>query len=304
MPAIPDIAHRAARAAGGGQVIAIEGLVEHQNAARSRPADKFVRREGHRIDRGIGVICGVHIDGRVGGRRRAIERQNGVMRVQQLCQAAHICDDAGNVGGRRERANARPAPPLRRFKQGFQRRIVYPAIGAELYPHHFGHAFAPAQLVGMVLVRPDKHDRTRGRQMGFQSRFGFWPQSGADRIAHAGKAGGRAGNAQNFLQLVDGGGRACAAGDEGVVFRGVHRAPDGGLGLFQPGIGGTAGGAVFGMRIGEECMERIDLVFHRAVRAAGGGIVCIDKRALPERRADHAMPGGQPFAQRVHCLSA
>ena len=90
---------------------------------------------------------------------------------RSFCQPAYIGDDAGDVGGCRERANAHPAQPLRGFQQGFQRGEVYPAIAAELDPDYFGHAFTPAQLVGMVLIRADEDDRACRGQMGVQSRF-------------------------------------------------------------------------------------------------------------------------------------
>ena len=57
----------------------------------------------------------------------------------------------------------------------------------------------------------------------------------------------------------------------------------------EPGVGGPPPWRCLRyVRIGEEGVERRNLVLRRrGVRAAGGGVVGIDERTLPERGADH-----------------
>ena len=101
-----DVVDRAA-ARHGRYPVAQQVAADHQDARRTRPAHELVRRQEHRVLVRLGVAgtSAVHLDVDVrGGGREVPERQRAVP-VQQVGDRVGVADDAGDVRGRRERAD-------------------------------------------------------------------------------------------------------------------------------------------------------------------------------------------------------
>ena len=153
-------------------------------------------------------------------------------------------------------------------ERALERVHVDTAITGERNGDHFGQALAPAQLVGMVFIGPDK-----------DHRVALMPGQAAQRLTR----GRRHGDTEDFLQLVDRRGRACAAGHKTVAGAGIDRRLDDPLGLAHPGIAGPARRAVFAVGIGIVGGETGNHAFDRGDGAAGGGVVGVKQRTRPER---------------------
>ena len=145
-----------------GHAVAQQRAPNHQHARRARTADELVRADEHGVlvrQRVLGALR-VHVDLDVrSGAREVPERQRPVA-VQQIGDGARVRHDAGHVRRRRERSDLQ-RPRLRSVDQlGFELRQIDVPVGVLGDRDHVGDRFAPRQLVGVVLERPDEDDRT------------------------------------------------------------------------------------------------------------------------------------------------
>ena len=133
------------------------------------------------------------------------------------------------------------------------------AVGVLADRHDVGDRFAPRQLVGMVLVRPDEHHR-------------------ALRTIEPEKAD----------ELVDRTGRPGAAEQHHIVVAAVDRPADDAAGLLAQRGGAAAGRRSLGVGVAVRRQHLIaDEVLHERERAARRGRVGVDHAPGSERAVEH-----------------
>src|SRR5690606_39953451 len=98
--------------------------------------------------------------------------------------------------------------------------------------------------------------------------------------------GRRDGDTEDLLELVDGGRRAGAAGDDLPALARVQRLLDRALGLVEEVRRGTAGEAVLGVAVGVERGHLAEVVLDEGEAPARRSEVGVDEEALDERRND------------------
>ena len=234
-----------------------------EDAGGRRAADQLVRAEEHRVD---------PVHRQVDVRRRGgevPERQRAVL-VEQRGQAGDVADDAGDVGGRRERADLeRPVGVL--LELVGEERLVDVPVGVLGTDHDVGDRLAPRQLVGVVLERPDEHDRPQVRRDVVGEAVLVLEGRGDPQAEDADQLGDRAG--------------AARAGEDhrAVVVRParlVHQSP---RVLAQPrGLQAGAARLGVGVRVAGEHLVP-DEVLEEADRAAGRRVVGVRHPSRPER---------------------
>ena len=135
---------------------------DDQDAGRLRAADELVRGQEHRVL----VIAGARAGGgdpdrHVGPGGGVVPERQRAMGVQQRGDRVGVGHDAGDVGGGREAADQQ-RPLCVAVSSRLQVGEVDMAVGVLADHHHLGDRLAPRQLVGVVLVRADEHDRPPG----------------------------------------------------------------------------------------------------------------------------------------------
>ena len=129
-----------------------------QHARRPGPADELVGRDEHRVLGRERVAGGVHLDRHVRRRRREVEEGQRPVLVEEARDPARVGHDPGHVRGRRERPDLQR--PVRVSLQLLaQHGEVDVALAVLADHHHVRDGLAPGQLVAVVLVRADEHDR-------------------------------------------------------------------------------------------------------------------------------------------------
>ena len=125
--------------------------------------------------------------------------------------------------------------------------------------HEIRDRLSPGQLVGVVLVGADEHDR---------------PCGGIElEQAH---------------ELVDRAGRARAAEEDDIVIAALHRPVDDAAGVLPQRGGATPGRRCLGMRVAVRRQHLIAYeVLDEGERAPGGGRIRVDDAARPEWALDH-----------------
>ena len=159
-----DVRHGAA-ARNRGHAIGEQVAAGGQDPGRARAPDELVGADEDRVlVIQLGVVAGAvrgELDVHVRSRRPEVPERAGAEAVEQDRDRARVADDPGDVRRRREAADLQPAPGMA-SKLPFERREVDPSVGILGNRHQIGDGFAPRQLVGVVLVRPDEHDRAIG----------------------------------------------------------------------------------------------------------------------------------------------
>ena len=196
------------------------------------------------------------------------------MPVQQRGDRRGVGDDAGHVRRRGERADPQwtVVVPVQLDLQSVQ---VDVAVRVLRDHHDVRDGLAPGQLVGVVLVRADEHDRPLVRR----DRAGQVPAVVELR---------RHPQPEDADHLVDRAGAAGAAEHDDGLLVTAHRVPDDRPGvLAQPGRL-QAGAAGLGVRVG---VAREDLgadeVLQEPEGPAGRGVVRVRHPARPVRSGHH-----------------
>ena len=173
-----------------------------EDARRARPADELVGRDEHRVLVGQRVAGRVHLDRDVRRRGREVEERQRAVRVEEARDLVRVGHDPGHVGRGRERADLqRPVGIGRQLVLELGEVDVAVLVLADR--DHVRDALAPRQLVAVVLVRPDEHDRPL-------------PGGNARPEAPPLVEVGRDPDVEDVDEPVDRGGRARAAEDHGV----------------------------------------------------------------------------------------
>ena len=96
----PHVIHRAAGTHTRWQISVVDALVEHENAARSRTAQKLVWRNENRVDRRVLIASWfrVHVDINIGCTSGIVETRHGTILVQQTRYLTNIAAYARYVG--------------------------------------------------------------------------------------------------------------------------------------------------------------------------------------------------------------
>ena len=136
----------------------VHTFVEDQDAWCSRSAEELVCTDEDGV---VAIVLpGPHVDVDVGCRRGEVEAGPGIVRVQDAGDGPSVGADAGDVACGRERTDLAAALPARVGERGFEGGEVALPGRAQRDLDDLDERFAPRDLVGVVLVRPDEHDRT------------------------------------------------------------------------------------------------------------------------------------------------
>ena len=159
-----DVHHRAA-SGHGRHAVRHEFAAHHQQSGRPRAADELVRREEDRVlvRRLRDALGGVHLDVDVRRARSEVPEGQRAVLVQQRGDAVGVRHDAGHVGRRREAADLeRPVGVLLQLLGKLN--LIDVPVGVLVDRDDVGDRLAPRQLVGVMLERPDEHDRSLVRR--------------------------------------------------------------------------------------------------------------------------------------------
>ncbi len=282
-----DVGHRAA--AGHDRHPVGEQLApRHQHPGRRRAADELVRREEDRVLVGERVAGGrVHLDVDVGGGGGEVPERERAVLVQQRRDAVGVADDAGDVGGRAERADLQRAvgelgEPLAQVVE------AHPAVGVLADDHDVGDRLAPGHLVRVVLVRADEHHRALVAR---------------DLLAQLPAVLEGRGDAQpeHPDQLVDRPGAPRPGEDHHGVVVAVHGvADDAARVLAQPG-GLQAGSAALGVGVGVAGQHLVaDEVLEEGQRPTGCRVVGVRDPAPPVGGGHHVVLTDDGLANAAH----
>ena len=151
---------------GGRHAVREQVAARGEYPRRAGAADELVRADEDRIlvvqlspvARAMGRQFDVHV--RCGSPE--IPERSRAESVEQDGDCTGVADDPGDIRCRREASDLQFAAGVP-GEFSFERREVDPPVGILGDRHHVGDGLAPRQLVGMVLVRPDEHDRALGR---------------------------------------------------------------------------------------------------------------------------------------------
>ena len=138
-----------------------------EDTRRPWAADELVGRDEDRVlvrERvGLARRERAHLDRDVRRGGREVPERQRAMAVEQDRDRADVAQDAGHVRGCRERADLqRPVDVL--DERGLEPGEVDPAVVVLGDDDDVGQRLAPGQLVAVVLVGPDEHDRALGRR--------------------------------------------------------------------------------------------------------------------------------------------
>jgi len=137
--------HGAPGADGGGQVVAVDPLVDDQDAGSSRPAQQLVRGEEDAVQEA--VLSAADLDAGVRGDGRVVEEGQGVVAVQEAGHLEHGGDQPGHVGGGGEGPDFAPVAVFRVGDLALQVGQVQQPLLVQLDLHDLGEALAPGNLV-------------------------------------------------------------------------------------------------------------------------------------------------------------
>ena len=270
-------------------------LPDREHARRAGSADELVRRHEHRVHRAVDVLGAVpvHLDRDVRCRRREVPERQGAVPVQQIGDRVGVGDDAGDVRRGGEGADLERAF-LVRPQCSVQRSQVDVAVGVLGDRHDVADRLAPAELVGVVLERPDEHDRSLvgGDVLG--------------QVVAVVEVGGNP-QVEQPDQLVDRGRGAGAAEDHGHVRAGAQPGLDQLTRvLAQPG-GLQSGAAGLGVGVGVARQHLVpDEVLEEGQRPTAGGVVGVGYPAGAVRAvhdlvvADHGLTDTPQQTGLVH----
>ncbi len=284
------------------QVALVQALVEHEHAARARSAKELVRRQEHGIVRRITAVRigrGVHVDLDVRRAGRVVEARVRIVRVQQPRNLARGRAHARDVRSRRERTDAQPPLVFGQLQQVPQVLDVHAAIRGEIHFDHGRQPLAPGDFVAVMLVRPHEDHRLL--------RLLEAPELLELRLAHEGPQlvaddlarGGRQGDAQDLLQLVDRARCTRAARHDPTLRPRVDRALDGALRFVQQPAHAAAGEVVFGVGIGVDALQLLQVLLDEEQAATRRRVVAVHHQAAAERRVEGGVDADDLRAQEV-----
>ena len=161
------------------------------------------------------------------------------MAVEQRRDRAGVGDDPGDVRRRREAADLERAVGVcGRAPPRGRPRSMWPSASSSI-DHDVGDRLAPRQLVGVVLVRADEHDRPLARR-----------DLPAQVVALV--EVGREAQVETSMSLLIGAGRARAAEDDDVVVGAADRVADDPPRVLAEAGGLEAGARGLGVGVGVE----------------------------------------------------
>ncbi len=261
-----------------------------------------MRREEHRVDRRVAVRGPgrrIHVDADVRRAGREVEAGVGVVRVQQPRDLVHRRAHAGDVRGRRERADPEAPAVLGLAQQLLEVREVDAAVGGEVHLDDGRESLSPGDFVRVVLVGPDEHDRLARLLVAAEGLVLLGAEELAQLVADRLAGRGRQEHAEDLLQLVDRAGRAGAAGDDAALRARVHRALDRGLRLVQQPAHAAAGQVVLGVRVRVDPLQRLQVALDEHQAAAGGRVVAVDHQPAAERRVERRVDADDLAAEEL-----
>jgi hypothetical protein len=88
-----------------GHRVVVQRAIEDHHARRARTAEELVRREEHRIERGLGIARGVHVDRNVWRRCGEVDDRDPTRTAHQSRHLVVRREDAGHVRAGAERAD-------------------------------------------------------------------------------------------------------------------------------------------------------------------------------------------------------
>lgn len=245
-----------------GHTVLQQFAADDEHARGAGAADELVRAEHHGIlvrQRVLGAPR-VHVDVDVRGGGGEIPHGERSVAVEQVGNGTRVRQDAGDVGGGRERADLhRSIGEAHQF--GFQLGKVDVTVGVFLDGDHIGDRLAPGQLVGVVLERADEHDRAFARRDVLQ------------QVVAVVEVGGQP-DVHDADQPIDGSGGARTAEDDARVVVAAHGVVDDAASVFAQASGLQAGARRLGVGVGVAGQHLVaDEVFDEAERPAGCGVV-------------------------------
>ncbi len=208
------------------------------------------------------------------------------MRVQHPGDLAHRRAHAGDVRGRRERADPEASAVLGLAKQPFEVRKVNAAIRCEVHLDDGCKPLPPGDFVGVVFVGPDEHDRLAQLLVAAECLVLLRAQELTQLFPDRLTGRRRQEHAEDLLQLVDGTGRTGAAGDDAALGARVHRALDRILSLVQQPAHAAAREVVLGVRVRVDPLQRLQVALDEHQAAARGRVVAVDHQPTTERRVE------------------
>ncbi|MCK7541336.1 MAG: hypothetical protein MZV63_65835 [Marinilabiliales bacterium] len=268
------------------QVLAIDPLVEDQDAARTGPAEELVGGDEHGVETGVLARRSgrrVHVDADIGGAGRIIEAGHRPVTVEHRGQLADGRDEARDIGGRRERADAHSAEISRVPQQLFEVGQVDAAVPAQAHDDDRARSFAPGQLVGVMLIGADEDHRPVGFDESFEIGGPLRPGMLADEREEHLPGRRRQSCADDPLEAVDGRRAAESDADDPSLRPSIDGLLDGPLGAVENAGHAPAGDVVLGMRIRIVALEAKEIGLDEAERSSGGRVVAIDHQAFAER---------------------
>ena len=245
------------------------------------PADELVGRDEDRVLVGerVGLPAGrvgerTHLDRDVRRRGGEVPERQRAVAVEQDRDRPDVADDPGHVRGRRERADLQ-RPVGVGDELGLEPLEVDPPVVVLGDDDDVGQRLAPRQLVAVVLVRSDEHDRPLARR----------DQPGqVVAIVEV----GRQADLEAVDELVDRPGRARAGEQDDVVVLGpADRLADDPPGVLAEAGRLEPGPRRFGVGVAVERQDRVaDEVLDERERATRRGVVGVRHPAQPERPDD------------------
>jgi hypothetical protein len=190
--------------------------------------------------------------------------------VQQAGDRAGVGEDAGDVGGGREAADAqRPAgEPDQLLAQVGQVDMTVGVFGDD---HDVGDRLPPRQLVGVMLIRADEHHRPL-RFRDARRQLVPFVQPGRDT------------QLQDADQLADRRGRPRPAEDDQVILGPAHRVMDHPPRVLPQAARLQPGPRALGVRVRVPRQHRVaDEILDEIQRPPGGRVVGIGHTPRPER---------------------
>ena len=173
------------------------------------------------------------------------------------------------------------------------------AVVGERHLDDGNQAFAPGDLIGVMLVGADEHDRLMLLAVAFELRCLLLSQKPLQESFEQCATGGGQLHAHKLLHAVDGAGGTGPTGDDATVRAGIDRLLYAILCLMQDLGGRPSTDIVFGVAVGVELLLAQEIILDKMQRPTGGGVVCIQHQPLPERRLYQVIDADDLFAQVV-----
>ena len=271
--------------------VAEELTPRDEDAWRPWPTDELVGRDEDRVlvRQRVGLAgrerTHLHRDIWRGG--RVIPERQGPMAVEQDRDRPDVAQNAGHIRGGRERADLEGSIDM--LDEGsLETGEVDPAVVILGDHNDVGQRFAPGQLVAVVLIRADEHDRALGRR---------------DRRAEvvAIVEIGRQADLETVDEPVDGTGGPGAGEQDDVLGRGrADRLGDDPPGVFSEARGLETRARRLRVRVAVQRQDRLsDEILDEREGAAGCRVVGVCHAPQAERADDRLVVADHVGADRL-----